>query len=228
MTASNRTAGRDDIAGCVIIGAGGHARVLIDCIRAGGNTLPIVALDRDVRMHGNDIHGVEIVGGDNEIDRLGGEGMGFSIGVGATGGAEVRAALYRKALACGLVPFTAIHPSAIVASSVEIGAGSQIFAGTVINAATDLARNVIVNTGAIVEHDCRVDENAHIAPGACLGGEVVVGAGAHIGIGAVILNGVSIGAKSVVGAGAVVIRDVAPGETVVGNPAKPIHNQPSK
>jgi sugar O-acyltransferase (sialic acid O-acetyltransferase NeuD family) len=228
MSARNRATGLDNNAGCVIIGAGGHASVLIDCIRAAGNTGPIVALDQDVRMHGKEFHGVEILGGDNEMDRLAGQKMGFAIGVGTTGRTDVRTALYGKALACGLVPVTAIHPSAVIAFDVELGEGGQIFARSVINTGTTVGHNVIVNTGAIVEHDCQIEEDVHIAPGACLGGEVLVGAGAHIGIGAVVLNGISIGAQSVIGGGAVVIRDVAPGATVVGNPAKPIQLPPSR
>lgn len=222
MSARDRDTSEYNVARCVIIGAGGHAGVLIDCIRAAGFAGSIVALDRDPSMHGSELHGVEVIGDDNELGRFGGQNIGFAIGIGTTGGINARAGLYRTALDCGLVPVSAIHPTAIIAPDVEIGAGSQILAGSVINTGTTIGPNVIVNTGAIVEHDCRIEEDVHVAPGACLGGEVVIGAGTHIGIGAVILNGISIGAQSVVGGGAVVIRDVAPGVTVAGNPAKPL------
>ncbi len=82
--------------------------------------------------------------------------------------------------------------------------------------------NVLVNTGAIIEHDCAISDHAHIAPGAILCGNVTVGEGAHIGAGAVIRQGIRIGAWAIVGCGAVVVNDVPDGVTVVGNPARPI------
>lgn len=220
MNAAVEQSGRS----CVIIGAGGHARVLIDCLKTAAWTGPIVALDHSAERHGSDFHGVRIVGGDDQMRRLGDEGYCFLIGLGTTGESDRRTTLFAKAVDAGLIPLTAIHPSATIAEHTEIDDGTQIFAGTIVNPGVRIGANSIVNTGAVIDHDCHIGRNVHVAPGACLGGAVSVGDGAHVGIGAVVLNGISIGASSVIGAGAVVIRDVAPRTTVVGNPAKPIRN----
>ena len=100
-------------------------------------------------------------------------------------------------------------------------------AGVVVQPGSCLGENVIVNTGARVDHDCLVDAHAHIAPGAILCGNVQIGKGAHIGTGANILPGKKVGAGSIVGAGAVVVDDVPPGITVVGIPARPLESKHS-
>jgi len=92
--------------------------------------------------------------------------------------------------------------------------------GACINADAHIGVGVIVNTGAVVEHDCVLGEFAHLAPNATLGGWVQVGDQAMVGLGAAVLPGVRIGARAVVGAGSVVLVDVPAGATVVGNPAR--------
>ena len=117
---------------------------------------------------------------------------------------------------------TLIHPDARIAPNVEIGDGSLIGMGALVQAGARIGRHVIVNTGAIVEHDNRIGDFAHIAPGAVLSGDVQIGEGALIGAGSVILPGIRVGSWSVVGAGAVVTRAVGDGETVVGVPAQAV------
>lgn len=118
--------------------------------------------------------------------------------------------------------FTAIHPSAIVASDSIIHCGCFIGAGSIINPQVILEEGVIVNTGAIVEHECSIGKYAHIAPGAVLSGNVTVGKGSFIGANSVVKQGVHIGSEVTVGAGAVVLNDLPNNSTWVGNPAKPL------
>jgi UDP-perosamine 4-acetyltransferase len=115
-----------------------------------------------------------------------------------------------------------VHPSAVVSPSALIDHGVFIAPGAIVNAGAHVGRGAIVNSGAIVEHDCRIGECAHIAPGAILGGNVTVGPAALIGLGARVLPGVTIGQGAVVGAGAVVIENVSDGATVRGVPARSI------
>ena len=142
------------------------------------------------------------------------------IGLGTVGDAHPRRRLYETVSEFGFQIVPAIHTTAVISSSAQIGVGPTIMAGVVVNASAVIGDNVIVNTGAIVEHDCLVGDHAHIATGARLAGGVHVGACAHIGIGAVVRQEIRIGAGAIVGAGAVVVRDVPDRTTVVGVPAK--------
>lgn len=113
-----------------------------------------------------------------------------------------------------------VHPSACVSPSASLGCGVVVFAHAVVNAASSVADGVILNTGSVVEHDCRLGPCAHLSPRATLCGSVVVGARSWVGAGSVVIQALRVGADVMVGAGAVVIRDVEDGMTVVGNPAR--------
>ena len=116
-------------------------------------------------------------------------------------------------------PPALVDPSATVGGGVVLGRGTVVMAQSALNANARIARDGILNTACVLEHDCVLEENVHVSPGAVLTGAVSVGAGAHIGAAAVVLPGVSIGRHATIGAGAVVTRDVPDGATVVGNPA---------
>jgi len=122
----------------------------------------------------------------------------------------------------GIQPITIVHRNAFVANNVVIGQGSQILAMSALCAGARLGDAVIVNTSASVDHGCIVERGVHIAPGARIAGDVHIEEHVFVGTGAVILPRIKIGRGAVIGAGAVVIRDVAAGQTVVGNPARPL------
>ena len=115
-----------------------------------------------------------------------------------------------------------IHPSAIISPSSKIGEGTLLVAGTIVNADTRIGRGVILNTASSVDHDCEIDCFAHISPGARLAGGVKVGKRSWIGIGAVVCEGIHIGDDVIVGAGSVVIQDIENGAKVCGVPARRI------
>lgn len=205
------------------IGAGGHARVVLDIlVRAGGFEI-VGFTDSDPARKGAVVEGFRVLGDDRTLKDLLRQGVRHAfLGIGGVSDNAPRAAVYEKACALGLSFVKAIHPAAVVASSANIGNGVALMAMSVLNPGVRLGENVIVNTGAIVDHDCILGNHVHIAPGATLSGGIVVGDGAHIGIGASIVQGVRIGRNAVIGAGAVVIRDVPEGATVVGIPAHAI------
>jgi UDP-perosamine 4-acetyltransferase len=208
---------------CVILGGGGHARVIIDCLRAAGSVAPAAILDDDETLWGGTVMDVPVLGGDALIDEAEARGITlFAVGIGNLGDAGPRRRLFEFGLSRGLAPAVARHPSAIVSAAATIGPGCQLLAGAIVNAGARLGANVIVNTGTIVEHDCEIGDHAHIATGAALAGTVAVGAGALIGVGAAVKNNIEIGADAIVGAGAAVVDHVAPGATVAGNPARAI------
>lgn len=208
---------------CVVLGGGGHARVLIDCLQLGSDVLPIAILDSDSSMLGRNIFGVPIRGGDDSLQGLIDEGVNsFLVGLGSSGNNGPRQRLYELGSSFRLTPVSVIHPSAIYSSLAKFGPGFQLLPGAIINTGTVIQANVIVNTGAIVEHDCMIGDHVHIASGARLSGNVRVGALAHIGSGATLREGLVIGEGAIIGAGSVVVKDVPARTLVVGVPAKPV------
>jgi UDP-perosamine 4-acetyltransferase len=206
---------------CVILGGGGHTRVLVDALQ-GGETVQLRGiLDPNRALWGTDCQGVPILGGDDLLPALVSEGVSlFTVGVGGVGNNQPRQRLYELGLTHRLRPVTVIHSRSTISQWASVGQGCQILAGSIVNAGAALGVNVIVNTGALVEHDCRLGDHVHVATGAILSGGVRVGDRAHIGAGAVIRQSLTVGEEAVVGAGAVVVKDVGRGEVVVGNPAR--------
>ena len=203
------------------LGAGGHAKVVIEILRCHDSCELIGLLDPKPGLQGKSVLGVPVLGDDNLLPALKRDGVcHYFVGVGSIGDTRTRQRLFELALQHGMKPMDAVHPQAIISPSAEPGEGVIIRAGAVINACARLGVNVIVNTGAIVEHDCVIGDHVHIANGARLASTVQVVNGAHIGVGATVLQCVRIGENALVGAGAVVIRDVPPGVTVIGCPAR--------
>lgn len=207
----------------VLIGAGGHGRVVLDAINAGASATPGAALDAAKERWGTEVGGVPILGGDDELEGLVSQGIShFIVAVGAVGDNRNRAAIFARAVAAGLEPFTVIHPSAVVAGTARIGRGTFVGTLGVVNDLATIGENVIINTGAIVEHDCVIGSHVHVASGACLAGASEVGDLAHVGAGASVRDGMKIGKRAVVGSGASVVHDVPDEMTVVGVPARPL------
>jgi sugar O-acyltransferase (sialic acid O-acetyltransferase NeuD family) len=204
------------------LGAGTHAKSVLEAIRSAERFRVAALVDDDEGRVGEEILGFE-VSGPAALENLRADGVAHAFaGVGGIGDSSVRRAVLERLSALGFQLPPIIHASAVVSPWGDIGRGAHILAGAIVNAGAVVGDGVIVNTGAIVEHDCRVEAYAHVAPGARLAGLASVGEGAHVGIGAVVIEGVRIGEGALVGAGAVVIRDVPPGIRVVGVPARPL------
>jgi len=203
------------------IGAGGHAKVVIEILRLVGGYDLVGLLDADSKRRGSEVLGVPVLGGDALITEMYDKGVRTAfIGVGMVQNFEPRRRLYDQLRQGGFEIANAAHPRAIISPTATIGIGPTIMAGAVINADAKVGNNVIINTGAIIEHDCVIGNHVHVATGARLAGSVNVGEGAHVGIGATIREGIRIGQGSVVGAGAVVVHDVPDDVLVLGVPAK--------
>ena len=204
------------------LGAGGHAKVVIEILQLVGQYELTGLLDPKPDLRGELVLGVPILGGDEQLAMLKARGVEhFFVGLGSTADLKPRRRLYEFALSQGMKPVTVIHPDAVISASAVLGSGATVMAAAVINADARLGDNVIVNTGAIVEHDCVIGNHVHIATGAKLSGGVIVGDGTHIGVGAVVRQCIRIGMGALIGAGAVVVKDVPDGQSVMGNPARP-------
>jgi len=208
--------------GIVGIGAGGHARVLLDILRK----LPefeVVGLTENLReLWEEKIDGVPVLGGDDQLEKLRRSGVQAAfVGVGSVGDPAIRVRLFELARDVGFEFPCIVHPRACVSDRAVLGGGVQVMAEAVVNPGADVGANTILNTGAIVEHDTKIGGHSHIAPRCVIGGGAKIGSRCHLGIGAVIREGLEVGDGALVGAGAVVVRDVAPGDVVFGVPAKP-------
>lgn len=205
----------------VLIGAGGHARVVLDAARASGAFEIIAVVDARGDLKGSKFEGLEVVGDESAIAPLRTQGVVAALlGVGSVDVRDVRRALFARMAAFGLDLPVVRHPAAVVSATATIGPGSVIFANATVNPGARIGANVIVNTAAIVDHDVQIGDHAHISPGAHLAGGVSVGEGSHVGIGASVIQGVKIGKRVMVGAGAVVLHDVPDGDRVAGVPAR--------
>jgi UDP-perosamine 4-acetyltransferase len=203
----------------IMIGAGGHARVLAEALKAGGRVL--VGFATNDAEHGSGaMRDIERVGSDDDLLARGPAELMLVNGIGSTSRPAARRAAFERFKAAGFAFVAVVHPSAVLASDASVGEGAQIMAGAVLQAGVRVGRNAIINTGAIVDHDGDIGDHVHVATGARLAGSVTVGASGHVGAGACVINNIRIGVDAVVGAGAVVLRDVQAGSVVIGVPAR--------
>ena len=202
----------------IIFGAGGHAAVVLDALMS-HPAYHVEFVIKGLLDDSNKLSclNIPVIGRINDAKKLASDKTEFVIAIGNN---AFRRELQDKF--SELVFATVVHPSAIIASHVELGAGSMVLARAVISPNVKIGRHVIVNTGAIVEHDNVIADFVHVSPQATLCGGVRVQDSTHIGANVTIIPGVCIGANAVVGAGATVISNVMNEDTVVGTPAKSI------
>lgn len=194
----------------LLIGGGGHAKVVIGAMRAAGHAVAVV-YDTTPEKAGTRCAGV-LVRPFAELALEPGSQAFLAIGDN-----RARQRLDRELQADWAV---VVHPSAWVDPSARLAPGVLVCAGAVIQADASIGRHAIVNTGASVDHDSVIGDYAHVAPGARLGGHVKVGEGALLGVGSAFLPGVSVGAWATVGVGAAVVGDVPEGVIARGVPAR--------
>jgi sugar O-acyltransferase (sialic acid O-acetyltransferase NeuD family) len=205
----------------LIMGGGGHAKVLIDTLRLRSARI-IGITEADPMKHGTEVLGVRVIGDDKTISEHAPGTLLLVNGIGSVNLPKAREAVFEKFKEKGFTFATVVHPSAVVAPDVVLGEGCQIMAGAVIQPGSRIGMNTIVNTKASVDHDCIISDHVHISPGVTLSGGVTIGRMAHIGTGATIIQGIRIGHNCLVGAGAVVLTDTADDSVVMGSPAKAV------
>ncbi len=204
----------------IVIGGGGHAKVLISTLRAMGREADAV-FDDDRSRHGRQLLGVPIAGSIGEAAAKCADAQAV-LGIGSPG---VRRQLAER-LPFDWIPV--VHPYAYVDPTVVLNEGAVVMAGAVIQPETILGRHSIVNTSSSIDHDGRIGDYVNISPGVHLSGNVAVGDATLIGVGASVLPGITIGAGTVVGGGAAVIRDLPARVVAVGCPARVIRSLDAK
>jgi len=187
-----------------LYGASGHAKVVIDILRA--NNVEVTAIMDDNQAL-QELDGIPVV--HDEI--------GLSPMIVSVGDCHVRKKIVGR-LHCQFV--TAIHPSAIVACSASIDVGTVVMHGVIIQADAIIGKHCVINTKASIDHECRISDFVHIAPGCTLSGDVEVGECTWVGVGSVVKQGIRIGSNCVIGAGSVVVNDIPNGVMAYGCPCK--------
>ena len=209
----------------VIWGASGHAAVVADAIRCRGKYdiegfLDDVAIERA----GEVFEGGRVLGAAAVLPGLRARGVRHMVV--AFGNCRARLACAEKAAVLGFDFPVIIHPSAIVAPDAQVGDGTVVMAGVVINADARIGRHCIINTCASVDHHNVLEDGVHVAPGARLAGRVSVGAASWIGIGTVIIDKIQIGCGALIGAGSLVLKDIGDYSVAWGHPAQVIRPTP--
>lgn len=195
--------------GIIILGAGGHAKVIADILLASGEPLAGF-LDDHVK---GPVLDRPVLGTLADIDTFAGTHV-FVMGIGDN---QTRKKIGER---CAVRWHRAIHPAATIAKSASIGEGSVVMAGAIVNPCARIGRHSIINTAAVVEHDCVVSDYVHLSPGVRLSGKVEIGEGTWLGTSAAVVNNVSVCAGCTIGAGTVVVKDITVPGTYVGVPAK--------
>lgn len=199
----------------IVLGAGGHAKVVIEIVRALGYQVSYCVAGSDSP---DDCMGVPVLKGDSHLPEL--RHFGHSLFFPAIGSNTIRERSTAHAVSIGYELINAISPNAIISPSLVLGKGIAIMSGVVINAQCKIDDLAIINTGATVDHDCHIGFCAHVAPQCALAGNVSIGSRAFLGIGTCVIPDVTIGDKSIIGAGSVVISDIPSSVTALGHPAK--------
>ena len=208
-----------------VIGSSGHAKVVIDIIEQGCKYEIVGLLSRD-QAAGEFVFGYEILGKQEEIPALleeyPAEGVFVAVGDNAT---RAKVAKFLEENVPQLEIVSAIHTSAILGKDVNIGAGTVVMAGTVINPSSKIGQYCIINTRASIDHDCSIGNFTSLAPGVTMGGDCTIGEFCAIGIGATVLHGIQIGEQTVIGAKALVNKNIPPFSVAYGTPAKVVRQR---
>jgi sugar O-acyltransferase (sialic acid O-acetyltransferase NeuD family) len=190
----------------VVIGASGHGRVIADLADLMGYSVCFWDDNISIKVPGYLVFKREKFAPENSL---------IIIGIGSN--------IIRKNISSKYVNesyATLIHPSSNISKNCEIGIGSVVISGVIINNGAFIGNHCIINTGAVIDHDCVLNDFVHISPNATLCGNVSIGTGSWVGAGAVIIQGINIGENVIIGAGSVIISDIPSNATVVGNPGR--------
>lgn len=190
-----------------LYGASGHAKVVLDVVSKMGLSVPCL-IDDNVEI--DSLLGLPVVHDAKDLSPM----------VITIGDCQIRRRIAQSLGECRY--FTAIHPDAIKAKNVQVGQGSVIMAGAILQPFVTIGNHCIINTGASVDHDVKIGDFVHIAPHCTLCGEVRVGDATWVGAGTTVIQGIKIGKDCFIGAGSVVVKDVPDNTLCFGNPAREI------
>lgn len=202
----------------IIIGAGDHAKVLLDILLE--QDVTVIGLTDKSISKGTCIYGVPVIGDDSEILKYKTDEIELVNGIGSVGNTSIRQKVFSSLKEKGYFFRSVIHEASIVSKRAKLGEGVQLLAGTIVNTEAEIGDNTIINTKTSIDHGCVIGKHCHIAPGCSFSGCVKVGDCTHIGTGTSSIQGINIGKNVLIGAGSVVINDISDNEKAFGVPAR--------
>jgi UDP-perosamine 4-acetyltransferase len=197
----------------ILLGAGGHARVLVDSLRLSG--VHILGVTDPTRSVGESVFGIPLLGRDEVVFDYNPREIILVNGIGFVEHNSIRQDLAERMRSANYEFLTVVHPKATTASNIQLEEGVQVMSGAVLQVGTTIGRDTIVNTGALIDHDCLVGSCCQICPGTTIAGRVTIGDEVFLGTGSVVVPGITIGDRSVIAAGSVIYKDVPPGITFI-------------
>lgn len=209
----------------VVVGSSGHAKVILDMIEK-QRCYRVLGLIDSFEPRGKRCMGYEIIGSEDDLPGLVGEGkpLGVVVAIGDNYNRHLMVEKFK-----GIWPQISfpviVHPHSAIARDVELGEGTVVMAGVVINSEARVGRFCILNTSCSLDHEAEMGDFSSLAPNASLGGNVQVGPFAAVGLGAAVIHGIRIGEHAVIGAGATVIDDVEPYSVAYGTPARSVRKR---
>ncbi len=201
----------------VIIGAGGHGKVVADIVQCEKKHQLLGFIDEDEKIEGKIIGGIKVLGNLNSLEKIKPNAAVVAIGENAA-----REKIYDKLKSKNISLVTVIHPNTTIAKDTKIGSGVMVAAGAIIGPGTTIGNNVIINHSATIDHDNIIEDHVAISPGCHTSGNVTIKKCAFLGTGAIVIPKITIGENAIIGAGAVVICNIHSDVTAVGNPARVI------
>lgn len=202
----------------IIIGAGDHAKVLLDILLE--QNVNVIGLTDKSISKGTCIYGVPVIGDDSEILKYKTDEIELVNGIGSVENTLIRQKVFSSLKEKGYFFRSVIHEASIVSKRAKLGEGVQLLAGAIVNIEAEIDDNTIINTKSSIDHGCVIGKHCHIAPGCSFSGCVRIGDCTHIGTGTSIIQGINIGKNVLIGAGSVVINDVSDNEKAFGVPAR--------
>ncbi len=208
----------------IVIGSGEGGRLVLDLLKKIGEHDVVGFVDDNKKLKGKSIEGVRVLGTTKDLKKFRKVADSFIVGIGCSN-LKARIETFKHAKKFGFVPVNAIHKSAEIDESAQLGRGITVFPNVTINLDAKIGDNVTIYSGTVIEHQCKIENNVYIGPGAHLSGNVKVGEGTFIGVGANFIQGLKIGSNTIIGAGAVVLKNIPDNVVAAGVPARVIRKR---
>lgn len=204
----------------IIIGTGGHSRVIIDALELNGIKIDgIYDLDFKIKNKKNTIFKYKVDGGIEDVRKIQNKKLNIYLAIGDN---QIREKIYKKFSIDKYNYPKLIHPNALVSSKARIKMGAFINSGVIVNAGATIDEFTIINTSSIIDHETKIGSFSQVCPGCVIAGRVNIGSGSFIGIGTNIIDNIKIVSNTIIGAGSVVINSITNSGTYLGTPAKKV------